>query len=135
MAERVLVLGCGPAGLMAAHAATLAGYEPTIVSRKRKSEMYGAQYLHQPIPEVSPDKSFHVRYELDGSVDGYRDKVYGDAWRGQVSPEDLETDHEGWDIRSTYDMLWNFYGKDVEDTTFNTKNNGQVDAYLQICIS
>lgn len=109
MSKKVLVLGCGPAGLFAAHAAEMAGYDPIIASKKRKSEMYGAQYLHEAIPEATGTSPFQVSYITEGPVDGYRDKVYGPDFRGTVSPEDLQGNHVGWDIRSTYDILWMRY--------------------------
>lgn len=116
--KKVLILGCGPAGLMAAAAAESLGMEPTIVSKKRKSEMYGAQYLHEPIPDYSPDRGFDVKYLLVGSSDDYRRKVYGDA-RTTVSPDELAEDHEGWDIRSTYDNLWGRFQDRITNTPFN----------------
>jgi hypothetical protein len=120
MSKYVLILGCGPAGLMAAHAATLAGFGVHIFSKKRKSEMFGAQYLHAPIPEASPNLSFPVHYQLQGDVEGYKEKVYGRGFRGTVSPEDLMGDHTGWDIRSTYDILWRRYSPYIIDRSFPT---------------
>jgi hypothetical protein len=32
--------------------------------------------------------------------------VYGLAWDGDVSPEDLAGEHDAWDIRATYDAMW-----------------------------
>lgn len=117
--SKVLILGCGPAGLMAAAAAEASGLEPIIASKKRKSEMYGAQYLHRPIPGFSPDMGFDVKYRLEGTAEEYSRKVYGDE-RISVSPEDLDEDHEGWDIRVTYDNLWRKYVDAIEDTPFSS---------------
>lgn len=114
----VLVLGCGPAGLMAAAAAEESGNDVTIVSKKRKSEMYGAQYLHAPIPGFSPERGFSVKYVLRGTSDDYRRKVYGDP-RVPVSPDELSEDHEGWDIRSTYGSLWHHFQDRILNTPFN----------------
>lgn len=112
---KVLVLGCGPAGLMAAHAAALLHHDVIIVSRKRKSPMLGAQYLHQPIPlATSPDASFVIRYQLNGTVEEYRRKIYGNKPIKSVSPEDLVGSHMGWDIRQTYDWLWVTYSEYVK---------------------
>lgn len=126
--KNVLILGCGPAGLFAAHAATLSGMNPVIVSKKRKSEMFGAQYLHQPIPEVSGDP-FDVSYELHGEVAGYREKVYGPGFRGTTSPEDLGSAHEAWDIRAAYDNLWLRYVNDIEN--FEFRGSEDVHALIQ----
>lgn len=114
---RVAVLGCGPAGLMAAHAAALAGANDVrIISKKRKSEMFGSQYLHAPIPGMTDTAPVTVHYELVGSVEEYRRKVYGEKWDGTVSPEDLLGEHDAWDIRQTYDSLWSTYGDFVYST-------------------
>lgn len=107
---KAVVLGCGPAGLMAAHALKVAGIEDFLIySKPRKSDMFGAQYLHAPIPGATVSAPVTVRYRLQGSADDYRRKVYGEGWTGSVSPEDLEEDHDAWDIRTTYDELWSMY--------------------------
>jgi hypothetical protein len=86
-----------------------------IISRKQKSPLYGAQYLHSPIPYMTNVESRTVRYRLQGSPLGYRQKVYGEDWTGTVSPEDLTNDHWAWDIRATYDALWDKWGGSVSD--------------------
>lgn len=117
--KRVYVLGAGPAGLLAAQAAGMKGYEVTVFSRPRpdgkvaKSELYGCQYLHAFIPGVGiTDDSWQpVRYTIEGDVVGYRRKVYGDRWNGSVSPDEYgpEQDHRAWDLRKAYDNLWDMW--------------------------
>jgi hypothetical protein len=111
---KALVFGCGPAGLLAAHAFAIGGHDVLILSKKRKSEMYGAQYLHAPIPGMTEDPGRVITYRLDGTPDQYRAKVYGPQSRVQVSPEDLAGQHLGYDIRRTYDNLWDTYGDYVQ---------------------
>ncbi|QKY79538.1 oxidoreductase [Streptomyces phage Lizz] len=112
---KLLILGCGPAGLIAAHAAYSRGVDFVVVSKARKSFMNGAQYLHAPIPGVSLADPFLINYEISGSVAGYRDKVYGPDAKVEVSPETLVGRHLAWDIREAYDSLWSLYGSDVHD--------------------
>lgn len=112
---KVLILGCGPAGLIAAHAAYNRGANFIVMSKARKSFMNGAQYLHAPIPGVSLADPFTINYELSGDVAGYRDKVYGKDSGVEVSPESLLGRHLAWDIREAYDALWAMYGHDVHD--------------------
>lgn len=121
---KVLVLGCGPAGLMAAHAAALMGHEIAILSKARKSHMKGAQFLHGPIPLPGwvTDEPFEVDYQLRGTADGYRQKVYhdipvfrADKLKLKVSPEELAGKHQAWDIRVAYNWLWDKYGLLVKD--------------------
>jgi hypothetical protein len=90
-----------------------------VISRKLKSTLYGAQYLHAPIPGYSPDECVSVHYKMNGTTDDYRRKVYGPMWDGLVSPEDLAQFHYAWDIRETYDRLWEDFSGLVEDTTLD----------------
>lgn len=116
---RVAILGAGPAGLMAAHGVMTADSSAfiAIFSKKQKSALHGAQYLHQPIPGMTPVESHLIDYQLrGGDADDYRRKVYGKMWEGSVSPEDLAEPHLGWDIRATYDRLWDTYASDICDT-------------------
>lgn len=115
--KRLGILGAGPAGLLAAHAAALYGVEQThILTRAAlfdselpaKSPLYGCQYLHSDIPGLSI-RSAQVSYELRGTPEEYRRKVYGDASEVRVSPEDFEGSHQAWDIRSAYSQLWTMY--------------------------
>lgn len=110
----VAILGCGPAGLFAAHAAEKSGYDFVILSKNRKSYMRGAQYLHCPIPDLSGDP-FRVTYELWGDVEGYRQKVYGDMSDILVSPETLVGTSDAWDIREAYDKAWDLYHSRIVD--------------------
>lgn len=112
---KALVLGCGPAGLMVAHAFSMHGNDVIVVSKKRKSEMYGAQYLHYPIPGMTEKAGHMVSYELKGTPKEYREKVYGPTSKVKVSPTDYVGEHMAYDIRSTYDNLWDTYGDYVQN--------------------
>lgn len=112
---KVLILGCGPAGLMAANAAAMQGAEIAILSKARKSFMKGAQYLHEPVLGMRQEPPFVINYELQGSADGYRKKVYGPEWDGTVSPEDMTSKHLGWDIREAYDGLWDIFSSMIKE--------------------
>ena len=108
--KAVAILGCGPAGLFAAHAFTEAGWQVLIFSNKRKSQMYGAQYLHKPIPGL-PERAAKIEYKLWGTEEGYADKVYGPGLPNGVrpSPSYLLGIHTAWDIRAAYDEAWYRY--------------------------
>lgn len=114
---KVAVLGCGPTGLVAAHAAIRSGADVMIYSKRRKSDMFGAQYLHQPIPDTPTGRPIWLRYSLNGTIEDYRRKVYGEDSNVQVSPEDYDGQHAAFDIRAAYDWLWDEYEELVEDTT------------------
>lgn len=115
--SRVAVLGCGPAGLSAAHAVTVAGHDVVVYSKRRKSEMFGAQYLHKPIPGMTSTAPRPVQVILVGTHEEYRQRVYGEqaSLITTVSTEDLPEPHDSWDIRSTYDNLWSEYASRIKD--------------------
>lgn len=105
----VVILGAGPAGLFAAQAAYDMGAVVSIYAKGERSPLYGAQYLHQPIPGLSLPETGReqVSYILKGTVEGYRRKVYGGgAGELPVSPETLAPNHFAWDIRSAYNVAW-----------------------------
>lgn len=110
MNKHALIFGSGPAGMMAAHACYLSGYQPAILSYGNKSTMYGAQYLHEEIPELGAVRSTEITHLFKGTPDSYRAKVYGTDWDGIVSPQMFEGTQMVWDIRQAYDALWERYG-------------------------
>lgn len=114
--RRAAILGCGPAGLFAAHALIGNGWEVTIFSKKRKSHMFGAQYLHSPIPGLTESDGVEVAYRLvGGTADEYRAKVYGPN-PVTTSVETLGKTHQAWDIREAYDNAWDRYSHLVRET-------------------
>lgn len=110
---KIAILGSGPAGLFAAHAVAEKGHDLQIFSLGKKSHLNGAQYLHEPIPGLTLHPGTPISYRLHGSIEDYRQKVYGDTHVSAVSPEDLVGDHLGWDIRSTYDVAWERYSSAI----------------------
>lgn len=129
---KAIVLGCGPAGLMAVHGLRHAcgdfqrPLEVMAFSRMNKSALHGAQYLHEPIPFATPIHGRRIDYQLRGDPYSYRMKVYGRLWDGRVSPEDLHDPHPGWDIRATYDTLWSLYQKYIIHADVHPAVVGQI---------
>ena len=122
----VAILGCGPTGLLAAHACAQEGVDFDVISKKRKSQLYGSQYLHEHIPGITNDRDFvGVKYVTRGTPEEYRRKVHGKWWDGQVAPEDFEPDHLAWNIRQAYDVLWQKYGRDVHDYEISAPQLGE----------
>lgn len=109
----VAILGCGPAGLIAAHAVEAFGGKPTILSKKVKSEIPGSQYLHEPIPgltSVYPENT--VQYVRMGTAEGYAEKVYGDAAR-YTGWDNYRAIYPSWNVIKAYDALWDRFGEEV----------------------
>ena len=133
---KVVILGCGPAGLMAAHGAIAGGADIVqILSKRRKSELFGAQYLHAPIPNAPLQDHVRITYTLDGNAADYRHKVYGPQWDGSVSPEDLIEPHSAWDIRATYDWLWETYQRYIADIDLAASDIGVLAESSDVVIS
>lgn len=99
--------------MMVAHAAKLSNWDFQIYSKKQKSKLFGAQYLHEPIPDMTEGEGVMLDYSLRGTPEEYRQKVYGEAWDGNTSPEDYPEPHRAWDLRDTYEKLWFDYGHEV----------------------
>lgn len=133
---KVAILGCGPAGLLAAHACYISDVEFDIFSKKRKSELFGSQYLHNPIPELTDyrDDGVPVKYITLGTPEEYRRKTHGKWWDGQVAPEEFEPDHTAWDIRQAYDRLWNLYWRKVTNFDINAASHA-LQAYPDEAVS
>jgi hypothetical protein len=109
------ILGCGPAGLLAAEAANRAGQDVRIFSRKVKSIMPGAQYVHSYIPGVTPPApDGELRYATVGTRRGYATKVYGrpDApcsWDHFARPFPVRA----WQMSKVYDYLWDRWHENI----------------------
>lgn len=117
----VIVLGCGPAGLLAAHAVRLAGHTPVIYSTKTKSKIAGAQYLHAAIDRLTPrSPEAWARFVKIGTAEGYARKVYGDPKRTTSWKRWEEDYYPTWNLGAVYDKLWDMYSafiKNIEVTT------------------
>lgn len=105
----VAILGSGPAGLLAAHAAVKAGHSPTIYARGERSVIHGAQFLHVPILDVTsmePDAA--VNFDHWGCAEEYAMKVYGDA-TAPCSWRSFEGEIPIWSMQEAYARLWMMY--------------------------
>jgi hypothetical protein len=127
--RRVLILGCGPAGLFAAQAADSLGWGVDVFSRKRRSEMFGAQYLHTSIPGLTDDQiEGRVEYILEGELDDYLHKVYGPVIPdpGKITKEGLVGIYPAWDIRRAYFAAWAKFSGDISPGVVDLKKIRQV---------
>lgn len=131
---KIAILGSGPAGLFAAHAAAEAGHDFQIFSLGKKSHLNGAQYLHEPIPGLTLHPGTQISYRLHGTVEEYRQKVYQDE-NVTVSPEILAGDQLGWDIRDTYDVAWERYSSAIADRIINRYRVPQLMSVHDLVIS
>lgn len=115
MAVRVAILGCGPAGLIAAHTVEMFGGQAFILSKKVKSVIPGSQYLHEPIPgltAVYPENT--VQYVRMGTAEGYAEKVYGDPDR-YTGWDNYRALYPSWNVIKAYDSLWDRYEEQISE--------------------
>lgn len=108
----VAVLGCGPSGLLAAHAARELGCAVTVMSRKEKSPILGGQYLHIEVPGIT-GKADSVTYVKVGDAEGYSNKVYG-------APDVPcfrfpEGEYPAWSMTEAYDNLWGVWESLIQE--------------------
>lgn len=107
---RVAILGCGPAGLLAAHAAVERGHQATIFSLLAKSPIPGAQYVHEPIPGITREEpDGMLTYLKMGTREGYAEKLYGDRDAPVSWDRFKEGEHPAWSMEFAYERLWQLY--------------------------
>jgi hypothetical protein len=116
MKKKVAIIGCGPSGLLAAYSVMRAGLEPVIFSRKVKSQMPGAIYMHHYIPDLtSSEPDTMIEFRKQGTREGYARKVYG-AGDAPCSWDDFPTGAlPGWNLSMVYDRLWEQFRDTVRD--------------------
>jgi hypothetical protein len=135
MAKTVVVLGCGPAGLFAAQAALLSGCDVAIISEKRKSFIYGAQYLHEPIPGLMDEAvSFPISTIRYGVPERYAQRVYNDAsmptsW-SKAAPSVV-----GYDLRAVYETAWDSFQDEIADMPVDSPTVDELASQFDLVIS
>lgn len=113
----IAIIGCGPAGLLAAHAAVLGDLDPHMYSAEVKpSPNAKAVFLHRPIPDISsrtPDGL--ISFEKRGTAEGYAQKVYG----SRDAPTSWGKFRAGavpaWALAPAYEALWHLYRGTVRE--------------------
>src|SRR6266567_5848425 len=107
---KVVIVGCGPAGLAAAHAAYGLDCEVVIYAPKKMTPQMGPLLIQRPIPGINtdhPDGTIH-QIVIGGSILDYRYKLYGDINIG-INGDILQPNYHAWDHRETYEKLWKLY--------------------------
>jgi hypothetical protein len=114
---KVIVIGAGPAGLAAAHAALGAGAKDVqVIAPKRKTPQQGPLLIQRPIPGINtdhPDGTIH-QVVIGGSILDYRYKLYGDINIG-INGDILKPQYHAWRHAETYDLLWREYERAITD--------------------
>lgn len=115
---KVAVIGCGPAGLAAAHAAVGLGADVRVFAPREKTTQRGPLLIQRAIPGINtghPDGTIHQKV-IGGSIMDYRYKLYGDVNIG-INGDILKPYYHAWRHGETYDRLWALYNDLVLNTT------------------
>ena len=108
----VAVIGCGPAGLAAAHAAIGLGAEVTIIApiSEGQTPQRGPLVLQRPIPGITTDHpdGYIRQIVIGGDILKYRYKLYGDI-NINIQGDMLREGYHAWSHTRTYDELWRRY--------------------------
>ena len=111
MTDTVAIIGCGPAGLLAAYASERRGWEPVVFSASvRPSPDAKATFLHSSIPGLTSDRpDAHMKLAKVGTAGGYARKAYGDDRRSTSWERFQQGTIRAWDLAPVYAELWRRY--------------------------
>lgn len=114
---RVAVIGCGPAGLAASHAAVGLGADVTVYAPKRKTPQRGPVLMQRALPGINTDQpdGYIKQTVIGGSILDYRLKLYGDV-NIAINGDILQPGYPAWRVTTTYDALWGLYSELILDT-------------------
>lgn len=112
----VVVIGCGPAGLAAAHAAVGLGCDVRIIGPRQKTPQRGPIMLHRPIPGINTEQpdGYVRQIVIGGSILDYRLKLYGDV-NISISGDILDPGFHTWEVPRAYAKMWCKYEHLIED--------------------
>lgn len=131
----VCILGSGPAGLFAAQAIKLSGHDVCIFSLKKKSTIYGAQFLHRPIPELTElGAGENIVTVRPGEERHYAKRVYGDH-EVETSWSKMPETQMGWNLRQTYDAAWDKFNSNIADMNLDSEDVKGLSANFELVIS
>jgi hypothetical protein len=113
----VAIVGCGPAGLLAAHAVAIAGHAPVLYSKKAEmSPNARGVFLHRPVPGITSGVERQtISLVAVGSRYTYAEKVYGREDAPTSWDKYANRAVSGWPIASAYLRLWDLYSPLVRE--------------------
>jgi hypothetical protein len=116
---KVVVIGAGPSGLAAAHAAIGMNASVVIMADKKvKTPQRGPIMLHRPIPGINTDQpqGYVRQIVIGGSILDYRLKTYGDV-NISINGDILDPGFHTWPVPIAYDTMWQLYEKLIIEKT------------------
>jgi hypothetical protein len=113
----------------------LHGIEPAIISKKVQSVIYGAQYLHKPIPGLTSQASpSTIRTHRIGVPEVYAERVYG-LGTMPTSWDKVRDEAQAWDLRETYAAAWTKFQDSIADWTIGPEEVSEFTGHFDLVIS
>ena len=133
---KVAVIGCGPSGLAAAHAAAGLTDDIQIFAPTKQTPQRGPIMLHRPIPGINTEQpdGYVRQIVIGGSILEYRLKLYGDvniAINGDILEEGFHT----WEIPEAYQRMWNLYHERIVDGLLTPTDVDALDTEFDLVVS
>jgi threonine dehydrogenase-like Zn-dependent dehydrogenase len=135
----VAVVGCGPSGLLAAHACRMRNVPVVVFAPKAKSRLGGAQFSHIPITPYHDEfnQAMQLEYIVRGDPDTYKKKVYGSVQVPFVSFGNVTDGMKvpAWSLTKLYDDLWEDYSSLVVDYKIDPERLGKLTDTFDLVLS
>ena len=131
---QVIVIGCGPAGLAAAHAAVGLGASVRIIAPKKRTPQHGPVFLQRPIPGINTEhpNGYIKQIVVGGSILDYRLKLYGDVNISITSDGILRDGIHTWSVQTAYVNMWEMYSGLIEDRALAPHHVAHLEADLVV---
>lgn len=133
---QVAIIGGGPAGLAAAHAAAGLVDAVHIYAPKLMTPQRGPIMLHRPIPGINdsqPD-GYVRQIVIGGSILDYRLRLYGDV-NIKINGDILEPGFHTWRVPSTYQKMWDLYNHRIIDRIISPSQLDALAEHYDLTIS
>jgi len=133
---KVTVIGCGPSGLAAAHAAVGLGADVRIIGPKKQTPQRGPIMLHRPIPGInnSHPTGYVRQIVVGGSILDYRLKLYGDV-NIAINGDILEPGFHTWPVPEAYDKMWELYSELIDDRILHPRDVAALENHSDLVVS
>jgi hypothetical protein len=105
------------------------------MSKKQPSVIYGAQYLHKPIPGLSSQRpDGNIRTLRVGRPEVYAKRVYGNGQHVTSWTKVLPL-VPAWNLRETYERAWQKYKDNIADMTVSPTDVAELTSEFDLVIS
>lgn len=133
---KVIVIGCGPAGLAAAHAAIGLDADVEILAPKSKTPQNGPLLMQRPIPGINTDHPDGTIRQIvvGGTILDYRYKLYGDINIG-INGDVLVPKYHAWRHETTYNKLWRMYSHIITNRLVGTEEMTTIHERCDLVVS